>query len=109
MQSSKKKILALIPARGGSKGIKNKKKFDHEKSDRKFSRIKTNRKWSLFLICFIPLLFGFAIWMVLPPCRGDVACGRFFWFFASGVGAHSALSAAVVAAGWPPVDEVRAL
>lgn len=40
---------------------RNKKKFDHDKSDRKFTRIKPRRKWILFTLCLIPLVFGFIV------------------------------------------------
>lgn len=41
--------------------IRNRKKFDHDKTDRKFTRIIPKRKWWLFILCLIPLLFGFLI------------------------------------------------
>lgn len=41
--------------------IRTKKKFDHDKTDRKFIRINPRRKWLMFLFCLLPLLFGFMI------------------------------------------------
>lgn len=61
-------LLLIVDSR-----IKSTKKFDHEKADRKFSRIYPTNKWSLFLVCFIPLLFGFLI-PVAQLC---------WWFFLS--------------------------
>lgn len=41
--------------------VKSKKKFDHDKSERKFIRLESKNKWLFFSICLIPLLFGFII------------------------------------------------
>ncbi|WP_370090012.1 ABC transporter permease [Ekhidna sp.] len=52
------------------------KKITHDKAERTFTRLKPSRKWLMFLVCLMPVLFGFLIpvaqlswWFVLAYSR----------------------------------------
>ncbi len=50
-----------------------KKKVSNDKPDAEFARSHSKRKWLIFLICFLPFLFGFLI----PVCQ------LLWWFYLS--------------------------